>query len=138
MNTPVQNLLPRLDRVRKIGDGKWRARCPGHDDKNPSLSITELSDQRLLINCFASCTPGEVLDSVGLGLADLYPAHLQKNNQIEHKRQRLTPRDALRIMRWEVSVVVVAAIELSNGDNEELDRLLIAARRIIAAYMEAA
>ena len=31
-------------------DGQYLARCPTHDDRNPSLSVTE-RDGKLLVNC---------------------------------------------------------------------------------------
>jgi len=31
-----------------------QVKCPCHDDRTPSLSIT-LKDEKLLINCFGSC-----------------------------------------------------------------------------------
>lgn len=34
---------------------RWMARCPAHDDRTPSLSITEGHDGRLLVHCFAGC-----------------------------------------------------------------------------------
>ena len=37
-------ILDRLRGVRKIGDRKWTARCPAHDDRSPSLSIRECDD----------------------------------------------------------------------------------------------
>jgi hypothetical protein len=41
--------------------GKWSgpsgsACCPAHDDHTPSLSITDGSDGRLLLHCFAGCS----------------------------------------------------------------------------------
>jgi hypothetical protein len=33
----------------------WMARCPAHDDRNPSLSITQ-ADDRVLVHCFAGCS----------------------------------------------------------------------------------
>ena len=66
-------LLGRLDGVRKTGDGRWLARCPGHDDRGPSLSIRELGDGRVLIHDFAGCKTLEILSAVGLRLRDLFP-----------------------------------------------------------------
>ena len=45
----------------------WLARCPvpGHGqrrgDRNPSLSLTDGEDGRLLVTCFAGCDPRDVL-----------------------------------------------------------------------------
>jgi hypothetical protein len=44
---------------RRCGRG-WIARCPGHEDKRPSLSIAE-RDGRVLVHCRAGCTQSEVL-----------------------------------------------------------------------------
>lgn len=47
------------------------ARCPAHDDKTPSLSITE-ADDRVLLHCHAGCITESVLSAVGLDWPDLY------------------------------------------------------------------
>jgi putative DNA primase/helicase len=45
------------------------AHCPSHDDRNPSLSITEAKDGRMLFKCHAGCTQEDVLQALGeLGL----------------------------------------------------------------------
>ncbi len=55
-------------------DGKgYKATCPAHDDSNPSLSISEGKDGRILIHCFAGCPTENILEAVGLRMADLYP-----------------------------------------------------------------
>ena len=41
--------------AQKCSDG-WIDRCPAHDDNNPSLSIKETSDGKLLLHCFAGCS----------------------------------------------------------------------------------
>ncbi len=69
----VQVLLSRLDKVHSRGQNKWQARCPSHPDKNPSLSIMETSDGRVLIHCHAGCGAADVLESVGLSFSDVQP-----------------------------------------------------------------
>lgn len=68
----IEKILDRLDGVRKSGKG-YLAKCPAHDDKNPSLGIQELSDGRIRIKCFSGCGGVEVLHAIGLDLRDLYP-----------------------------------------------------------------
>ncbi|MBI5758810.1 MAG: DUF3987 domain-containing protein [Planctomycetales bacterium] len=70
MNSITTNLLGRLRQVAKVGDG-WKACCPAHEDHNPSLSITEASD-RVLIRCFAGCSPQAVVEAVGMSMSDLF------------------------------------------------------------------
>jgi len=50
----LEKVLARLDGVKKCGDG-YMACCPGHDDKNPSLSLKEKNGKALL-HCFAGCS----------------------------------------------------------------------------------
>ena len=54
--------------VRRVG-GTWMARCPAHDDHDPSLAITNSRDGKVLLHCHAGCTQTQVLDALrGLGL----------------------------------------------------------------------
>jgi hypothetical protein len=45
---------------RKVGTG-WLARCPAHDDRQPSLAIAEAKDGKLLVRCHAGCGQREVI-----------------------------------------------------------------------------
>jgi putative DNA primase/helicase len=47
---------------RKSGS-TWVARCPAHDDRTPSLSITDGED-RVLVHCHAGCSQSEVIQAL--------------------------------------------------------------------------
>jgi len=66
----VDVLLARLEGVRPAGPNSWVARCPAHDDRDPSLSVS-VKEGRVLLYCFAGCAPDEVLGAVGLTWRDL-------------------------------------------------------------------
>ena len=51
----ISDWLDRLEGVRKQGNG-FQAKCPAHEDRNPSLSLTEGEGGRVLATCFAGCT----------------------------------------------------------------------------------
>lgn len=68
---PVERLLSRLQGIRRSGNG-FVARCPAHDDRTPSLSITEGRDGRALLNCHAGCSPEQVLEALSLTWDDLF------------------------------------------------------------------
>jgi transposase len=72
----LTKLLPKLSGVRKGGNG-YVARCPSHDDKHQSLSLSE-SDGRILINCFAGCTAKEIANKLGLSFSDLFDKRITK------------------------------------------------------------
>jgi hypothetical protein len=45
---------------RKAGSG-WMARCPTHDDREPSLSIRDADDGKVLVRCHAGCNQERVI-----------------------------------------------------------------------------
>ena len=52
----------------RSGNG-WTARCPAHDDRAPSLSISENREGRVLVKCHAGCPQAAVIDALkSLGL----------------------------------------------------------------------
>jgi hypothetical protein len=69
---PVRNLLERLDGVAAAGERQWSARCPAHDDRRASLSVSQGDDGRALVNCHAGCKPVDVCRAAGLRVRDLF------------------------------------------------------------------
>jgi putative DNA primase/helicase len=45
---------------RKAG-GAWMACCPAHEDREPSLSITDAKGGKVLVRCHAGCDQGRVI-----------------------------------------------------------------------------
>jgi len=80
--SPVDLVLSRLglNNVKKVSGG-YMARCPVHDDKNPSLSITEGDDGRVLLKCFAGCSTEEIVKALGLTMSDLFPPSSKPQKQ---------------------------------------------------------
>lgn len=74
-DAPLENLLARLDRVRKSPKG-WTAKCPGPNhargDRWPSLSIAVGDDDRVLLHCFVGCTADQITRALGIELRDLF------------------------------------------------------------------
>ena len=68
---PIDRALERLESV-KAHNGYYKALCPAHDDKAPSLSVSEGDDARVLIKCFAGCSFGAVVEALGLDERDLF------------------------------------------------------------------
>jgi len=70
----LQEILGRLQSVKYIGSGRYMAKCPAHDDKEASLSITTADDGRVLIKCFAGCSCEDIVMAINLEMRDLFPA----------------------------------------------------------------
>jgi hypothetical protein len=70
--TPVELVLLKLHNPKRNGSG-YQSQCPAHEDRNPSLSISEGDDGRALLKCHAGCPIEAILKAIGLTLADLMP-----------------------------------------------------------------
>jgi hypothetical protein len=69
----AEELLSRLEGVRRNGEGRWMARCPSHGDKAPSLSIREGDEGRVLLHCFSGCEFTAIVAALGLTPQQLFP-----------------------------------------------------------------
>jgi putative DNA primase/helicase len=49
--------------AKKSGKG-WIGKCPAHKDNDPSFSIGEGDNGKVLIHCFAGCDPSAVIDAL--------------------------------------------------------------------------
>ena len=49
--------------ARKVG-ATWMARCPAHDDREPSLSIDEGPDGKVLVRCHTGCKQHAVISAL--------------------------------------------------------------------------
>jgi 5S rRNA maturation endonuclease (ribonuclease M5) len=72
MGAAIDRLLDVLPGARRTGDG-WSARCPAHEDRNASLSVSEGDDGRALVHCHAGCAVEDILSELSLTVNDLFP-----------------------------------------------------------------
>ncbi|MHB0912082.1 MAG: hypothetical protein ACYC2Y_01380 [Armatimonadota bacterium] len=75
----IDQILTRLSGVRKTSNG-YEARCPAHEDTNPSLSVGFGEDERILLHCHSGCKLDAILGAMGLRMRDLFP-----NTEVERK-----------------------------------------------------
>jgi len=134
--TPVENLLHRLDKL-KGRNGSWTARCPAHEDRGPSLSITEKEDGRILLHCHAGCDVFQVVQAVGLDLSDLFPPDDKRKDYPVTGKPSLKPAfyasDLMRIIGFEALVVQIVAFDIAKGktiSTETRERMQLAHERI--------
>lgn len=59
-------------------------RCSAHDDNNPSLSISETSDNKRLMKCFAGCTTENICSSINIQISDLFT----NNGKESYRKQK--------------------------------------------------
>ncbi|MBA3754480.1 MAG: hypothetical protein H0X01_10180 [Nitrospira sp.] len=94
----AEELLARLDGVRRGARG-WIARCPGHDDRHPSLAINE-GHSGVLVKCWAGCTLIEIAGALGLAASDFFYDNAAKGSsltmQLRHRESGRRRREAAR------------------------------------------
>ncbi len=67
----LQEFLSLLNGTKKIGKQQYQAKCPAHDDKNPSLSIAK-KDDKILLHCHAGCNTREILNVLNIDETELF------------------------------------------------------------------
>ncbi len=67
----LEDFLSLLKGVKKMGDGSYMALCPGHNDREQSLSIKE-ANGKILVKCFAGCEMTDILKPLELEPKDLF------------------------------------------------------------------
>lgn len=93
----INDVLPRLQKVKSTRRGHWIARCPAHDDRSPSLSISETADGKVLLHCFTGCSYESLLSALGIDRTQSFtPRYVPVKKAIEDK-----PIDARAMwQRW--------------------------------------
>jgi hypothetical protein len=64
---PKWSILELLGKTRPTSSG-WLARCPAHDDGNPSLTVGYGRDGRVLAHCWAGCAFEDIEGPSGSGV----------------------------------------------------------------------
>lgn len=66
----LNQVIDRLEVTGPAGAG-WSAKCPAHDDRTASLSVSEGDTGGVVLYCHAGCDTDKVVAAIGLTLADL-------------------------------------------------------------------
>ncbi len=130
----LNTVLSRLDKVQRIGNDRYKAICPAHDDRSPSLAIKD-DGGRLLLHCFGGCETSDVLGAIGLDFADIMPDKAEGN--FKKDRKPFYAMDILSIIKLEATLTYIYASDMAKGlmlTSNDKDRLLLASSRINHAY----
>jgi hypothetical protein len=124
---------------RRSGRG-WTARCPAHEDKSPSLGLTE-RDGKLLVHCFAGCPQGAVI--AALRARGLWPETIRPDRTPDQRRAwarcRAQDERDLRPARWfaraaaAMAEEALEAMDVADCRRMDLTRLLAALRSDLGA-----
>ena len=119
-SSPLQEILPKLKKLKHIGSNRHMAECPAHDDREGSLSISQGDDGRVLLKCFAGCATEDVVKALGIEMKDLF----KKNGEGGAKSSR---KNVAHLHKGEKSVdfeeridrvlKMASYVELSNHED---------------------
>lgn len=114
-------------------------RCsnPDHDDKRPSMTVSETVDGSVLLHCFGGCSFEQMVSGLGLEPIDLIPEGLRHartdGNRSPHKGPRFSAWQALQALTVDVITVALAAAQIRRDgwlDDSDLEALIQAEARI--------
>lgn len=109
-NTTLSSIATGLNKVRWHGENKFSACCPAHDDRNPSLSVSD-SNGKILFKCFAGCTQESVIGALrNLGLW-----HNASRHQLERRKGTELKID-IRHHQQMIFLAAASTIDLSGAD----------------------
>lgn len=126
---PVEAVLSRLHGVRPVGQNRWVALCPAHDDAHPSLAVHEAPEGKVLLRCWAGCPTGAVLAALGLRWTDLFP------DAGRRRGKALTPAERKAAHRAQAVVELRRRLDAAS---EELHRRLCVYVRAIHLAVDGA
>lgn len=93
---PLEKILERAENVRQDAGG-YLVSCPNPDhgqsrgDREPSVSVSEGNDGRVLVHCFAGCEKKSVVAGWGLAMSDLFEKNSGRRfnmSNSNHKQER--------------------------------------------------
>ncbi|MGC4414772.1 MULTISPECIES: DNA primase [Cupriavidus] len=120
--------------MQQTSKGRWKCICPAHDDKSPSLSVTEKDDGRVLVHCFGGCDSSEVLAAVGLDMSALFPERLA--DHLPRERRAFNAHDVLRGVVFELAIAIQFINMVRRGESlteQHQERLRVCVERLAVA-----
>ena len=130
---PIEKVLSRIGNPIQRRDGQWSARCPAHEDKNPSLSVCETDEGAVLVHCFAGCSYQRIFACLDLDISEAFPPRNKSGKEPRQTPRLIAPSQALEILDTEANFVAVCANNLANGltlNEADLERLNKSSGRI--------
>jgi len=108
----IETFLNRLHKVRPKGKGKWLALCPCHNEKTPSLAISD-DNGTVLMHCFGcGANAVEVAERIGVDLSELFPDDVTYDKQ---QRKYFPADQVLAALKVESAVLYLISKQMLSG-----------------------
>ena len=97
---------------RKAG-AAWMARCPVHDDREPSLSIADARDGKVLVHCHAGCNQNDVI--AALRARGIWDTDKRRPARFVGKPNRVPETDDDAIRRAKAALAIWHGAQSAEG-----------------------
>ena len=131
----IETILNTLNGVKRKSQGRYVALCPVHNEKTPSLAITDAGDGKVLLHCFG-CGAGaiEIISALGIEISEIFPERDRFDcGKSARVKPVFTSQQLLTAIHYEAIVVMIVASDILNGKKADFERLATAYKRIEAA-----
>ena len=127
----AEDFISHLPGARRSGRG-WTARCPAHEDRTPSLSVSE-GDRGILLKCWTGCSLDEVCAALGIQKRDLFfderpnPARRAETRtrwRVGEVRHDLGMAKSATLREAEAVIQAATNVDISRWTPDELDRAM--------------
>jgi hypothetical protein len=149
-NIHLEEFVQAFPGAKRTGPHRYRAPCPSCGGRSLKLSIADIEGV-LVVHCFASCSPEQVLAAVGLTFRNLYPdgppptpeqlrqAHADRDVRERWKKSWDTAeRDrAARLRQLRVLLSEIASRLAVAGEDDTGDALAVAFHQTLDELREA-
>lgn len=115
MNPNLDVLLNHLDGVKQVGPNQWKAKCPAHDDRNPSLAIGVGDDDRILLKCWAGCGAADVVHAIGMQVSDLFVKDPQRLVATGRQRLAFNYKNTVQLLARDIWLLELIASDMEAG-----------------------
>lgn len=125
MSDRLEAFLDKLEGVRKNA-GSFIAKCPAHEDGDPSLSIS-MGQRGVVFHCFAGCDPDAVVAAAGVQWSDLFLDGSTPNTKIRRRDWRAIELESYACAaRLQHEPTVLERLRFGRGwAAKALERLLV-------------
>lgn len=127
INDNLTEIISRLSKVKRTGNGKYIACCPAHNDNNPSLVLTQKPDGVVLMFCHSCGARGvAICEALNIDPSTLFPPSDNPRYQ-KAARSGFSAWQLLHALRTDLIRLLIIANDLKKiGALSDDDRQFIA------------
>lgn len=101
---------------RRVGNGKWMAKCPSHGDRHASLSISVGRKQPVMFRCQSqNCSPDSILEAMGIRWSDILAGGREVTPEIRRKYSDGKRLEVMQ-MKWEAYFLCKTVFDVERAE----------------------